>query len=92
MSSRFACPRVVAAHGTERDHQPKRRERPIIEWPAHEEAPIDYWLSSLPEGTEPQRLARLARLCWAIELDYRLRLHASRRCDDDSQQSTTGQM
>ena len=68
---RFACLRVVAAHPVERDHQPPRCEWLIIEWPAHEEAPIDYWLSNLPEGTAPQRLARLARLRWKIELDYR---------------------
>jgi SRSO17 transposase len=69
--SRFACLRVVAAHPVERDHQPPRREWLIIEWPSHEEAPIDYWLSNLPEDAAPQRLARLARLRWTIELDYR---------------------
>ena len=68
---RFACLRVVAAHPVERDHQPPRVEWLIIEWPAHEEAPIDYWLSNLPEGVAPGRLARLARLRWTIELDYR---------------------
>jgi len=68
---RFACLRVVAAHPVERDHQPPRVEWLIIEWPAREEAPIDYWLSNLPEGVAPGRLARLARLRWTIELDYR---------------------
>ena len=71
VSSRFACLRVVAAHLVERDHLPPRREWLIIEWPAHEEAPIDYWLSNLPADSAPERLARLARLRWTIELDYR---------------------
>ena len=71
MSSRFACLRVVAAHPVERDHEPPRAEWLIIEWPAHEEAPIDYWLSNLPQDASPERLARLARLRWTIELDYR---------------------
>ena len=43
----------------------------IIEWPAAAEAPTDYWLSNLPPNTPRERLARLARLRWTIELDYR---------------------
>ena len=39
--------------------------------PAGEEAPSDYWLSNLPANTGRERLARLARLRWTIELDYR---------------------
>ncbi len=43
----------------------------MIEWPDGAEAPSDYWLSNLPAGTSPEELARLARLRWTIELDYR---------------------
>ncbi len=43
----------------------------IIEWPPGNEAPSDYWLSNLPSKTTRERLARLARLRWTIELDYR---------------------
>jgi len=68
---RFALVRVVAAHPVTRDHRPPRWEWLIIEWPEHQDAPSDYWLSNLPEHTEPERLARLARLRWTIELDYR---------------------
>ena len=71
VASRFACLRVVAAHPVERDHLPPRPEWLIVEWPQGEEAPIDYWLSNLPADTGPERLARLARLRWTIELDYR---------------------
>ena len=71
VSSRFAFVRVAAAHPVTSDHKPPREEWLIVEWPAGEEAPSDYWLSNLPEDERPERLARLARLRWTIELDYR---------------------
>ena len=71
VQSRFAFVRVVATHPARNDHQPPRREWLIVEWPEGEEAPTDYWLSNLPEETSFERLARLARLRWTIELDYR---------------------
>ena len=71
VSSRFAFKRVTAAHPVTRDRVAPREEWLIIEWPAVAEAPSDYWISNLPAGTKPQRLARLARLRWMIELDYR---------------------
>jgi SRSO17 transposase len=71
VESRFAFVRVVAAHPVTRDHRPPRWEWLIIEWPEHQDAPTDYWLANLPDDTEPERLARLARLRWTIELDYR---------------------
>jgi SRSO17 transposase len=39
--------------------------------PDDAEAPSDYWLSNLPEDEPREPLARLARLRWTIELDYR---------------------
>jgi SRSO17 transposase len=69
--SRFAFKRVTAAHPVTRDRVAPREEWLIIEWPEGDEAPSDYWISNLPAGTKPQRLARLARLRWMIELDYR---------------------
>lgn len=71
VSGRFAFVRVIATHPVRNDHQPPREEWLIIEWPAHEEAPTDYWLSNLGEGVPHTRLARLARLRWTVELDYR---------------------
>ena len=50
---------------------PPREEWLIAEWPDGRDEPTDYWLSNLPADTEPERLARLARLRWKIELDYR---------------------
>lgn len=71
MSSRFAFKRVTAAHPVTRDRIAPRTEWLIIEWPQGAEAPIDYWISNLPARAKPGRLARLARLRWMIELDYR---------------------
>jgi SRSO17 transposase len=71
VSGRFAFVHVVATHPVRTDCQPPRKEWLIIEWPEHEEAPTDYWLSNLPPKTRRERLARLARLRWTIELDYR---------------------
>ena len=71
VSSRFAFVRVVATHPVRNNNQPPREEWLIIEWPEREDAPSDYWLSNLPPGTNRERLARLARLRWTIELDYR---------------------
>ncbi len=71
VSSRFAFIRVVAAHAVARDHLPPRWEWLIVEWPEGEEVPSDYWLSNLPEEESRERLARLARLRWTVELDYR---------------------
>jgi len=71
LTSRFAFVRVVAAHAVLRDHLPARCEWLIVEWAEGEDAPSDYWLSNLPEDESRQRLARLARLRWTIELDYR---------------------
>lgn len=69
--SRFAIRRVIAAHPVERDRCTPREEWLIIEWPEGDEQPSDYWISNLPADTPPERLARLARLRWMIELDYR---------------------
>ncbi len=71
ISSRFAFVRLVATHPVRNNHQPPREEWLIIEWPADTEAPSDYWLSNLPQETSVERLARLVRLRWTIELDYR---------------------
>jgi SRSO17 transposase len=69
--SRFAFVRVIAAHPVIRDRQAPREEWLIVEWPEGREQPSDYWISNLPADTEPEQLARLARLRWMIELDYK---------------------
>jgi SRSO17 transposase len=69
--SRFAFVRVVATNPVRNRHQRPRWEWLIIEWPQGTDAPCDYWLSNLAEDEPLERLARLARLRWSIELDYR---------------------
>jgi SRSO17 transposase len=71
VSSRFAFVRVVATNPVRNKNLPPREEWLIIEWPAGGDAPCDYWLSNLPADTNRERLARLARLRWTVELDYR---------------------
>jgi len=70
--SRFCFLRVRAANDWEkRTPFPPREEWLIVEWPKGRKAPTDYWLSNLPPDTKPEQLARLARLRWKIELDYK---------------------
>jgi SRSO17 transposase len=73
MTSRFAFLRVRAGNLWHKGYveEPPREEWLIAEWPEGSEEPTDYWLSNLPADAEPERLARLARLRWKIELDYR---------------------
>jgi SRSO17 transposase len=71
VDSWFVFVRVTAAHGWQHGHAPRREEWLIAEWPLGKPEPTDYWISNLPAGTEPERLARLARLRWKIELDYK---------------------
>ena len=72
MTSRFAFVRVRAGHLWHKGYAEEPREEWLIaEWPEGEEEPTDYWLSNLPADAEPELLARLARLRWMIELDYR---------------------
>ena len=63
--------RVVAAGPIRRLRHPAAPEWLIIEWPEGADGAERHWLSNLPAGTTPERLARLARLRWTIELDYR---------------------
>jgi SRSO17 transposase len=81
LKSRFMFVRVRAAHhwrahdGRGRwgktEEIPPREEWLIAEWPKGQPQPTDYWISNLPVSTRTGRLARLARLRWKIELDYR---------------------
>ena len=81
VTSRFIFARVHAAHGWRDDERrsgwregaevPPREEWLIAEWPEGHDEPTDYWISNLPADTEPERLARLARMRWKMELDYK---------------------
>jgi SRSO17 transposase len=79
VTSRFIFARVHAGHQWRADQVkwregaevPPREEWLIAEWPQGEDEPTDHWLSNLPADTEPERLARLARMRWKMELDYK---------------------
>jgi SRSO17 transposase len=81
VTSRFIFARVHAAHGWRDDARcqgwregsevPPREEWLIAEWPEDHDEPTDYWISNLPAGTKPERLARLAKMRWKMELDYK---------------------
>jgi SRSO17 transposase len=72
LTSRFIFVRVRAAHRWhKRLPDVPREEWLIAEWPEGRDQPSDYWISNLPADTPPERLARLARLRWTIELDYK---------------------
>jgi SRSO17 transposase len=69
--SRFIFARVRASHEHRKRPSPPPEEWLICEWPEGEQEPTGYWLSNLPADALPERLARLARLRWKIELDYK---------------------
>jgi SRSO17 transposase len=81
VTSRFVFARVHAAHGwresegwvgwREGSEVPPREEWLIAEWPDGHDKPTDYWISNLPGDVPPERLVRLARMRWKIELDYK---------------------
>jgi len=81
VTSRFIFARVHAAHGWRDDQRrsgwregaevPPREEWLMAECPQGHDEPTDYWISNLPPNTEPERLARLARMRWKMELDYK---------------------
>ncbi|MCX4824546.1 IS701 family transposase [Streptomyces sp. NBC_01142] len=47
----------------------------LSEWPTGEKVPTEYWLTSLPADTPLRDLARLAKMRWRIEHDYREMKH-----------------
>jgi SRSO17 transposase len=72
MTSRFCFLRVRAGNEWEKANPfPPREEWLIAEWPDGKDKPTDYWISNPPPDAQPEMLARLARLRWKIELDYK---------------------
>jgi SRSO17 transposase len=71
MTSRFCFLRIRAGNDWENAKVVPREEWLIAEWPDGHDKPLDYWIANLPGDTDHERLARLARLRWKIELDYK---------------------
>jgi SRSO17 transposase len=72
VTSQFAFLRIraLARWGNGAEQEPCE-EWLICEWPEGHEEPLDYWISNMPADTPPEHLARLARMRWKIELDYK---------------------
>jgi SRSO17 transposase len=43
----------------------------LAQWPPEAAEPADYWLSNLPASTPIAEIARLAKIRWRVEHDYR---------------------
>jgi SRSO17 transposase len=81
VTSRFIFARVHAAHAWRDDRGwtgwlqgaevPPREEWLIAEWPEGHDGPTDYWIANLPADAPLEQLARLARMRWKMELDYK---------------------
>ncbi|ACA18381.1 transposase [Methylobacterium sp. 4-46] len=69
-ASRFAAVRVRPAHRDEQRRGPGPEEWVLIEWPDGEDAPTQYWISTLPAETSLAELVSRTKLRWRIERDY----------------------
>ncbi|ESQ93647.1 hypothetical protein ABENE_04845 [Asticcacaulis benevestitus DSM 16100 = ATCC BAA-896] len=70
LSSRFTA---LWLHLASRDYnltEPRPEEWLLIEWPEGDEAPLKYWLATLPADTSLEDLVSIAKLRWRIERDY----------------------
>jgi len=70
LESRFLAMRVWPSHGFVRGEPPHKEVWLLMEWPAQEKEPTDYFLCDLPASYTLRRLVRLARCRWKIEHDY----------------------
>jgi SRSO17 transposase len=70
LSNRFAALRVRRAGGNSGRARLQPQEWLLIEWPADQDEPTKYWLSTLPEEAAINDLVTAAHLRWRIERDY----------------------
>jgi|SRR5450755_694696 len=70
LSGRFAAARVRHAGGNSGKARLRPQEWLLIEWPAGQEEPAKYCLSTLPESTPLNELVSAAHQRWRIEHDY----------------------
>ena len=64
------CRGVRAAHRDYNLTDSRPEEWLLIEWPKGEDAPIKYWLSTLPQDITFRSLVDMTKLRWRIERDY----------------------
>jgi len=70
LSGRFAAVRVRHAGGNSGKARLRPQQWLLIEWPAGQEEPAKYCLSTLPENTPLNELVSAAHQRWRIERDY----------------------
>jgi SRSO17 transposase len=70
LCSRFARVRVCVARRDFKLTERRPQEWLLIEWPAGEDEPTKYWLSTLPAKISFRDLVDTAKLRWRIERDY----------------------
>jgi SRSO17 transposase len=72
VTSRFCFLRVRALKRWQNAAEQEPREEWLIsECPEGHDEPSDCWISNMPPNTPLEQLARLARMRWKIELDYK---------------------
>ena len=69
-SSRFAATRIMTAHRHGTGRPPGTEQWLVCEWPAGEDAPCKFYLSSMSASTSLRELVRMAKLRWRVERDY----------------------
>jgi SRSO17 transposase len=69
LTSRCLARRVQPSHGFVDGQPPHPEVWLLVEWPATEKEPTQYWLCDLPPTTPLRRLVRLAKCRWPIEQD-----------------------
>ena len=69
LRSRFAGMRIRPAHRDYERDEPYPEQWLLIEWPASESEPIQYWLANLSPATQLKDLVALAKQRWIIERD-----------------------
>jgi len=70
LSGRFAAVRVRHAGGNSGRARLRPEQWLLIEWPADQDEPTKYCLSTLPEATPLNELVAAAHQRWRIERDY----------------------
>jgi hypothetical protein len=70
VSSRFAVARVRPAHRDGLRTETRPVEWLLIEWPANETEPTEYWLSTVPEDVDLAEIVALAKIRWRVVRDY----------------------
>jgi len=70
LKSKFCVLRVRPAHRDYWLEAARAEEWLLVEWPAGQNEPTKYWLSTMPAQTPLTTLVRTVKLRWRIERDY----------------------